>query len=396
MENEELNLDYNSDEIIKICNLQRSETPLLSKVAIDEFTSEADKNFDYDFNGTSKFYPFELPKKIKDLDFQILCIIGASGSGKTLLSSYYGKEEKIEYDNTKSIMSHFANPQEAIEKLCAVGLNSIPTWCKPRNVLSNGEGFRVDLARKIKDGCVIDEFTSVVDRNVALSCANSIGNYIRKKGLKKCVFVSCHKDFLDTLKPDYVIDLDEEAVFDTRGLSKRKFEIKIYRTNDKKRVWQMFRNHHYLSGDINIASEMFIAKMNNEIVGMISVLAQPNGYCLNGFRVHRLVVLPDYQGLGIGMSLLRWCGEYYSNQNKILYIRTSHRKIINSLLKSKDWKETGRSKQVSPPQKTSMSWKTTLRTPYSFKYIKNNIKNIVSYRTTNIQENFDEWLKIKA
>lgn len=396
MENEEINLDYNSDEIIKICDLKRSEQPLLSKISTDEFTNEADKNFDYDFDGTSKFYPFELPQKIKELDFQILCIVGASGSGKTLLSSYFGKEEQIEYDNSKSIMSHFCNPQEAIEKLCAVGLNSIPTWCKPRNVLSNGEGFRVDLARRIKDGCVIDEFTSVVDRNVALSCASSIGNYIRKKGLKRCVFVSCHKDFIDTLKPDYVIDLDEEAVFDTRGLPKRRFQIKIYRTNDKKRIWQMFRNHHYLSGEINLASEMFIAKMNGEIVGMISTLAQPNGYCLNGYRVHRLVVLPDYQGLGIGLNLLRWVGEYYSKQNKILYIRTSHRKIINSLIKSKDWEQTGRSNKISPSQKKSMSWKTTSRTPFSFKYTKYNIKNIVSCRTTNKQESIDDWIKINS
>ena len=108
--------------------------------------------------------------------------------------------------------------KEAIEKLIAVGLNSIPIWCKPRNVLSVGEGFRIDLARRIKNNCVIDEFTSTVDRNVALSCAKSIGKYIRKKNLKRCVFVSCHKDFIDVLKPDYIVDLDDEKLYDSRRL----------------------------------------------------------------------------------------------------------------------------------------------------------------------------------
>ena len=184
-EQEYLDLDLrNNDDVIKIENLRRSDKPLISKVQVDEFTQEANKNFDFEFNGEINFFPFELSNKIKDLDFQILCIVGASGSGKSILSKFYGEEEKLEYDNTKSIMSHFETPNDAIEKLCAVGLNSIPTWCKPRNVLSVGEGFRVDLARRIKNNCVIDEFTSTVDRNIALSCSNSIGKYIRKKGLK--------------------------------------------------------------------------------------------------------------------------------------------------------------------------------------------------------------------
>ena len=124
------------DEIDKICDLKTSNTPLISKVSVDEFTKEVEKNFDYDFIGENKFYPFELPKELEDLDFNILCIVGASGSGKSTFSKYFGEEEKLEYDNSKSIISHFDNPNDAIERLCAVGLSSIPTWCKPRNVLS--------------------------------------------------------------------------------------------------------------------------------------------------------------------------------------------------------------------------------------------------------------------
>ena len=67
---------------------------------------------------------------------------------------------------------------EAIDKLTAVGLNSVPSWVRPYEVLSTGEKFRADLSRRLKDNAVIDEFTSVVDRNVAKSCCVSISKYI--------------------------------------------------------------------------------------------------------------------------------------------------------------------------------------------------------------------------
>jgi ABC-type ATPase with predicted acetyltransferase domain len=53
-------------------------------------------------------------------------------------------------------------------------LNSVPSWYKPYQVLSNGEKFRADLARKLKSNTVIDEFTSVVDRTVAKAASVSL------------------------------------------------------------------------------------------------------------------------------------------------------------------------------------------------------------------------------
>lgn len=240
------------NEIKILCKLERDfENPLKSKVVLDKFTQKAQDNFDYDFNGESCFYPYKFPKQLENLDFSILAIIGASGSGKSTFSKYFGQEEPLQWDKDKAIISHFDNEDEAVEKLCAVGLNSIPTWCKPRNVLSVGEGFRCELARKIKDNCVIDEFTSTIDRNVAISCSVSISKYIRKNNLKKCVFVSCHKDFIEYLRPDYVVDIDNGCVYDTRGLPKRKIELQIYERFDKHELWDVFKQHHYLSKDIN-------------------------------------------------------------------------------------------------------------------------------------------------
>lgn len=202
-----------------LCEIKRKQNPLISHVEVDEFTEMVQNNFDYDFKGDSEFYPYELPKQVLGLDFQILAIVGASGSGKsTLLKEfeYYGKEPK-EYNNKKAIVSNFNTPDDASIRLSAVGLNSMPVWCRPRNVLSIGEGFRADLALNIESEKIFDEFTSTIDRNVAKSTCNSIQRYIRDNELSNVVFCSCHNDYIPFLKPDVVIDLDEEKVYDCRG-----------------------------------------------------------------------------------------------------------------------------------------------------------------------------------
>ena len=202
-----------------LCEIKRKEIPLVSHVEVDEFTEMVQNNFDYDFKGDSSFYPYELPKEVLKLDFQILAIVGASGSGKsTLLKEFdYYDKRSIEYNNKKAIVSNFNSPEDASVRLSAVGLNSMPVWCRPRNVLSIGEGFRADLALNIESEKIFDEFTSTIDRNVAKSTCNSIQRYIRDNELSNVVFCSCHNDYIPFLKPDIVIDLDEEKVYDCRG-----------------------------------------------------------------------------------------------------------------------------------------------------------------------------------
>ena len=203
-----------------VCKLERKKTPLIATVPTDEFTKMVEANFDYDFTGESKFYPYACPPQVNDaLDFNILVITGASGKGKsTFLKEFKGYKTNAKvYDSTKAIVSNFSTPQEASEKLSAVGLNSMPVWCRPRNVLSVGEGFRADLALNIDNYTIFDEFTSTIDRNVAKSTCNSIQKYIRSKNITNVVFCSCHKDYIPFLKPDYVIDLDLEKMFDCRG-----------------------------------------------------------------------------------------------------------------------------------------------------------------------------------
>lgn len=201
-----------------LCKIKRKHEPIITKVQIDEYTKMVSDNFDYDFDGTSKFYPFEFPAELKDLRYGILVICGASGSGKSTLLKEFDTPKHKKFEEGKAIVSSFATPEEAGYKLSAVGLNSIPVWCRPRNVLSVGEGFRADIALNMENGMVFDEFTSTIDRNVAKSTCNGLQKYIRKNGLERMVFCSCHKDYIPFIKPDFVIDLDEETCFDCRGV----------------------------------------------------------------------------------------------------------------------------------------------------------------------------------
>lgn len=207
------------DKLIE--KLQRDTTPLTVSVERDAHIMASEKAFDCTFDGTSRFYPWLLPKSMYK-QFALGVIVGASGSGKSTLLSKFGKEEIPIWEPNKAIVSHFETPDEAINKLGAIGLNSIPSWYKPYSVLSNGERFRADLARKIHSNVVIDEFTSVVDRNVAKATSVAFSKYIMNNDLKNVVISTCHHDIIDWLEPDWVINTDSGEFYDGFFLSDQK------------------------------------------------------------------------------------------------------------------------------------------------------------------------------
>lgn len=62
----------------------------------------------------------------------------------------------------------------------------------------------------------------------------------------------------------------------------------------------MFRKYHYLNTELNITCRQFVGVYNGELICHTGVLPLPMKK--NARRLHRSVVLPDYQGIGIGMS----------------------------------------------------------------------------------------------
>lgn len=187
--------------------LPRSPDPLVADVDPDPITEAALKPFDLDPVTPTHFFPYEIPAELPE-DFGVGLIVGASGSGKSRLLSEFGTPAVPTWEPRRSIASHFATAEEAAERFYAVGLNSVPVWKLPYAVLSNGQRFRADLARVIGTGAVVDEFTSVVDRNVAISASRALSAWVERTATRRLVLASCHRDVVSWLRPEWVIDTD--------------------------------------------------------------------------------------------------------------------------------------------------------------------------------------------
>ena len=188
-------------------------------------TNQVDESFrvqkvraDFDIKNTEIEEKFEGEIKTPK-EWKIGVIVGGSGTGKTTIAKELWKDkyiDKFEY-NSKSViddMPQTASVEEITKMFYAVGFGSVPSWLKPYAVLSNGEKMRVDLARALltDDFIVFDEFTSVIDRQIAQTACIAIHKMMEKVD-KQIILISCHFDILEWLKPDWVFDTNKMECF---------------------------------------------------------------------------------------------------------------------------------------------------------------------------------------
>lgn len=316
---------------------------LTSRVQQDETTKTLAKAFDYPFDGTTTTEVSELPRLPEQ--FSIGLIVGPSGSGKSTLLRTVGTPETIEWRQGWSVASHFADAQDAIKRLAAVGLNSIPAWCRPFDVLSTGEMFRAEMARRLKDGACVDEFTSVVDRNVARSCSAAIHRYIKETDTKRVVFATCHYDVIPWLDPDWVYDTATGAMT-PRGARSQRPAIELGLFPCSVEAWPLFRPHHYLSETINRSARCWLAVWRDTPIGFASAIAFPNGYIKNAWREHRTVVLPDYQGLGLGVRISDAVAEIFVMNGHRYFSKTAHPRMGAYRDSSTLWMPTSKNRRA--------------------------------------------------
>ena len=290
----------------------------------------------------------ELP--IDDADWKIGLVVGPSGSGKTSIGRQLWGDAALYAPNdwpTKRPIIDAIAPRGDFNAvtgaLAAVGLGSVPAWLRPFHVLSCGEQFRANLARLVIEAparVVVDEFTSVVDRQIARFGALAFQKAWRRTG-GQAVLLSCHRDVIDWLEPDWVFDTATGEFAGRRLWRRPSFDLEIYQTDW--RYWPLFEPHHYLKLPRMVAAVCYVAAVEGQIVAHLAVSPYFQIGCV---RACRLVVLPEWQGAGVGMRFLNAvCAMHASGKNKWRrrapsLFHTSHPGLAAALRRDPKWRQT--------------------------------------------------------
>lgn len=354
---------------------------LKSKIINDKYTEYVYDTFDIqNREETSVSIPMNLGEA-KNFQWNIGVILGGSGSGKTTILKQLGIIKKVDFDQEKPLISNFSwlEPKDASLVLTSMGLSSVPTWLRPFHLLSNGEQYRAMLAylvssAKDNEVILIDEYTSVVDRDVAKAMSFALQKYIRREK-KRIILASCHYDIIEWLMPDWTYSPQKGGVLE-RGdwlrQGRPKIELQVSRVEYE--AWDFFKSHHYLTSDVNKSCKFLLFEWNGKPVGIIAILTTPGASRANAVSFSRTVVLPDYQGMGIGQKMCDFTAAILKNNNNRIYGRTINPALGIYRSNSQLWKPTGTNgKDANLGKSTRESGKHIVqrknRVSYSHEYI---------------------------
>ncbi len=289
---------------------------------------------------------------IEEKPWQVGLIVGASGSGKSTLSTkiWPGKVHQGFEWKSKSLLDDFPKAlelKEITEALSKVGFSSPPQWLLPYAALSTGQKFRVELARCLLEYSglfVFDEFTSVVDRQVAQVGAFAFQKAVRKSK-QQLVAVTCHYDVEPWLEPDWVFDVSTN-VFKWGSLRRPKLELEIFRVHHS--AWNLFKEHHYLTAEISKSAICFVGCLEGRPVVFDAWLPFV-GRLKNDTRAmrgSRTVCLPDFQGLGLGNTLFNTLASMWAGLGYRAFSNTAHPAEINKRISSGLWRLRGQGRSA--------------------------------------------------
>jgi energy-coupling factor transporter ATP-binding protein EcfA2 len=320
--------------------------------------------------------------------WSIGAIVGPSGSGKTTIARQAFGDQMVERWNwmaDQSILDGFPavmSIRDITQLLGSVGFSSPPAWLRPFHLLSNGEQFRVNLARtlaEMSDLAVVDEFTSVVDRTVAKIGSSAISRVVRRTG-RRFVAVTCHYDVLPWLEPDWVLDMADgslsfnaiEGDESRRRLRRPEIDLEIVRCGTS--AWKLFSRHHYLSGKLHPSAQCFAGLVEGQPAAFVAVLPFPHP-THSGWREHRCVCVPDFQGVCIGNAMSEFVASLFVSTGKPYTSVTSHPAMIHHRARSAHWRMSRSPSRIRPRHRRDhqmAAWTKTIssrRVTASFEYV---------------------------
>ncbi|MCA9639599.1 MAG: hypothetical protein KC492_02865 [Myxococcales bacterium] len=313
---------------------------------------------------TSERFTVELPGAQEA--WRIGLIVGPSGSGKSTVARHaFGDSlhEAADWPADRAVVDCFEplGVRETIGLFTAVGFGSPPSWIKPYRVLSRGEQFRCELALALASAdfglrsaecnslgredsairnpqsefktVVFDEFTSVVDRNVARVCSAAVAKAVRTRRVaSRFIAVTCHYDVARWLRPDWTLDMADGRL-QRRRLRRLRIKLEIHRCELE--TWRLFARHHYLSGSLALQARCYLATWSGAPVCFCATLP------IIGRKGHRrftrVVTLPDYQGIGIGARVIEQVASLHREEGLRINLTTSHPGLVQHCKRSPGW-----------------------------------------------------------
>jgi GNAT superfamily N-acetyltransferase len=135
----------------------------------------------------------------------------------------------------------------------------------------------------------------------------------------------------------------------------------------------MFKDHHYLSENLNKAARHYIAIWNNQVVGYLASITMPSGTLKNAWRGHRVVILPDFQGMGIGVRFIEAVAQIHLDEGHRFFSRSPHPRMYLYMDASPLWRPTSKNKKLRKDVSDSNTYKNHIydnkRLCYSYEYI---------------------------
>lgn len=294
-----------------------------------------------------------LPLEEVEGGWNIGVVVGPSGSGKSSI----GRE--LEKEGYKLWNARWPKDTPIVDAilpkgdfdavtgaLATVGLGDVPAWLRPYDVLSMGERFRADLARVIAvapDRVVLDEFTSVVDRQIACIGAMAFAKSWRRSG-GQAVLLTCHYDVLPWVDPDWIYDTATGEFALTKGcLQRPSIVVDIQETGWS--YWPLFEPHHYLKAGPMPFGTAFVGFVDGDPVVHLGMSGKVSGKNRREARACRMVVMPEWQGAGIGMRFLNalcereLTGEGFIGRPVNTQFHTNHPALCMALRRDRKWRQ---------------------------------------------------------
>ena len=297
---------------------------------------------------------------IEDEPWHIGLVAGPSGSGKSTLArelwsgALLGEQD---WSGDGALVDDFPaamGVREIIALLSAVGLSTIPSYLRPYRTLSTGEQFRASIARAMAESpglIVVDEYSSTVHRQVARVASHALQKHVRR-ARRQLICVSCHDDLVDWLQPDWTYDVAAGS-FCWRSVQPRPpIRLRIFPCD--RSVWAVFSRFHFLSAELSASARCFALTADGTLAGFIAYVHQPHARVRNIKRITRTVILPDFQGCGLGSVLSDWLGQHLYEQQFRLHSVTAHPVQQRIRARSPRWREVGSTPRLQVGPRSQM------------------------------------------